>query len=275
MTERGRTHRRPRRGPDHGHVHGGAPVHRRVVGARRHAWASPPAAGLGTALRRLGFTVGRLKTGTPARGLGRSLDRGRMEEQPSDPSIVPFSFAAAADRPARRSLLDHPHERRDPPDHPGVAAPLAAVRGAHRGPGPALLPLDRGQGGPVPRPGTAPGVRRARGTVDRRGVPERRLHVAARGRAGAVPPHHPRPRAPRDRAPRLRGRVRLPPAHAAHPGAHDEARRGALRRGPDQRHLGLRGGRGAGHRGRASTRRAGCAARSRWCSPGPRPTSAC
>jgi tRNA uridine 5-carboxymethylaminomethyl modification enzyme len=39
----------------------------------------PAACGLGQALRRLGFTVGRLKTGTPARVLRRSLHFSRME----------------------------------------------------------------------------------------------------------------------------------------------------------------------------------------------------
>jgi tRNA uridine 5-carboxymethylaminomethyl modification enzyme len=61
----------------------------------------PAAAGLGQELRRLGFTVGRLKTGTPARALGASLDRARMEIQEPDRTARPFSFATAAvDRPA-------------------------------------------------------------------------------------------------------------------------------------------------------------------------------
>jgi len=61
----------------------------------------PPASGLGASLRRLGFDVGRLKTGTPARVLGRSLDRGLMEEQRADPEAVPFSFGTGRiDRPS-------------------------------------------------------------------------------------------------------------------------------------------------------------------------------
>jgi len=61
----------------------------------------PAAQGLGTSLRRRGFTVGRLKTGTPARGLGTSLDTDRMELQPPDQAAQPFSFAAdRVDRPA-------------------------------------------------------------------------------------------------------------------------------------------------------------------------------
>jgi tRNA uridine 5-carboxymethylaminomethyl modification enzyme len=68
----------------------------------------PPAAGLGSALRRLGFTVGRLKTGTPARGLGRSLVRERMEEQRSDPEVVPFSFGTERiDRPSVPCWITH------------------------------------------------------------------------------------------------------------------------------------------------------------------------
>jgi tRNA uridine 5-carboxymethylaminomethyl modification enzyme len=61
----------------------------------------PAAVGLGTSLRQRGFTVGRMKTGTPARGLGASLDKGRMELQLPDPHALPFSFAAdRVDRPS-------------------------------------------------------------------------------------------------------------------------------------------------------------------------------
>ncbi|MFW5710804.1 MAG: tRNA uridine-5-carboxymethylaminomethyl(34) synthesis enzyme MnmG [bacterium] len=52
----------------------------------------PAAVGLGTALRRLGFEVGRLKTGTPARVRRSSLDFGKLEEQPGDELMQPFSF---------------------------------------------------------------------------------------------------------------------------------------------------------------------------------------
>ena len=52
----------------------------------------PAAVGLGTALRRMGFQVGRLKTGTPARVLRRSLDLGAMEEQKGEEQMLPFSF---------------------------------------------------------------------------------------------------------------------------------------------------------------------------------------
>ncbi len=52
----------------------------------------PAAIGLGTSLRRLGFSVGRLKTGTPARGLRGSLIPERMEVQQPDPEARAFSF---------------------------------------------------------------------------------------------------------------------------------------------------------------------------------------
>ena len=61
----------------------------------------PAAVGLGTSLRRLGFSVGRLKTGTPARGLRGSLLPERMELQQPDPEALPFSFSTdRVDRPA-------------------------------------------------------------------------------------------------------------------------------------------------------------------------------
>jgi tRNA uridine 5-carboxymethylaminomethyl modification enzyme len=53
----------------------------------------PPAVGLGTRLRELGFTVGRLKTGTPARALFSSIDVSRLERQDGDAEVLPFSFS--------------------------------------------------------------------------------------------------------------------------------------------------------------------------------------
>ncbi|PKL12035.1 MAG: tRNA uridine-5-carboxymethylaminomethyl(34) synthesis enzyme MnmG [Spirochaetae bacterium HGW-Spirochaetae-8] len=61
----------------------------------------PAAVGLGTALRAKGFTVGRLKTGTPARVRKSSLDFDAMIEQPGDEIMMPFSFDYdVVDRPA-------------------------------------------------------------------------------------------------------------------------------------------------------------------------------
>lgn len=50
------------------------------------------AIGLGDNLRRLGFDVGRLKTGTPARVLRSSLDFDELEVQKGDEEKLPFSF---------------------------------------------------------------------------------------------------------------------------------------------------------------------------------------
>ncbi|MDA3851224.1 MAG: tRNA uridine-5-carboxymethylaminomethyl(34) synthesis enzyme MnmG [Spirochaetaceae bacterium] len=52
----------------------------------------PAAVGLGGALRKHGYRVGRMKTGTPARVRKSSLDFSRMEEQPGDSEVIPFSF---------------------------------------------------------------------------------------------------------------------------------------------------------------------------------------
>ena len=50
------------------------------------------AIGLGDNLRMLGFTVGRMKTGTPARVRKSSLDFDELEIQDGDEEIIPFSF---------------------------------------------------------------------------------------------------------------------------------------------------------------------------------------
>jgi tRNA uridine 5-carboxymethylaminomethyl modification enzyme len=54
-----------------------------------------PSIGLSDSLRELGFNVGRLKTGTPARLDGRSIDFSRLEAQYGDAIPQPFSFSTA------------------------------------------------------------------------------------------------------------------------------------------------------------------------------------
>lgn len=53
----------------------------------------PASTELPQALRRLGFPVGRLKTGTPPRLDGRTIDWDAFEPQPPDEHPVPFSFS--------------------------------------------------------------------------------------------------------------------------------------------------------------------------------------
>ncbi|HEX8037771.1 MAG TPA: tRNA uridine-5-carboxymethylaminomethyl(34) synthesis enzyme MnmG [Chryseosolibacter sp.] len=55
--------------------------------------AEKAATGITEQLVSLGFEAGRMKTGTPPRVDGRSLDYSRMEEQPGDPQPAKFSFS--------------------------------------------------------------------------------------------------------------------------------------------------------------------------------------
>ena len=56
----------------------------------------PPSVMLGEALRRLGFEVGRLKTGTPPRLDARTIDFSQFQAQAGDPIPTPFSFRTRA-----------------------------------------------------------------------------------------------------------------------------------------------------------------------------------
>ena len=72
----------------------------------------PAALGLDQSLREIGFRLGRLKTGTPARVHGDSLDYGKMEEQFGDDEIVPFSFShTTVDRPRTSCFITFTTDR--------------------------------------------------------------------------------------------------------------------------------------------------------------------
>ena len=72
----------------------------------------PAAHGLERVLSDVGFRMGRLKTGTPARVHRRSVDFGRMEPQFGDDDVVPFSFSdRAVERPMLPCFITFTNER--------------------------------------------------------------------------------------------------------------------------------------------------------------------
>lgn len=70
------------------------------------------AIGLGSALAKKGFTVGRLKTGTPMRVLRSSVDFSLTEEQTADSIMRPFSFEnAEVHRPYAKCYITFTNEK--------------------------------------------------------------------------------------------------------------------------------------------------------------------
>lgn len=70
----------------------------RRTGGREGAASSE---GLSGELRRVGFTLNRLKTGTPPRLRAASVDTTRLQAQPGDKDPLPFSFRTTSLPPAR------------------------------------------------------------------------------------------------------------------------------------------------------------------------------
>ena len=144
---------------------------------------------------RTGFALGRLKTGTPPRLDGRTIDWAGLEVQQGDDPPPPFSFLT---------------ERITTPQVPchitaTTAATHALIRanlrrapiysGRDHGGRPALLPVDRGQGGALCRPRAAPDLSRARRAGRRHGLSQRHLDLAAARRCRRRCCDDPRPRA--------------------------------------------------------------------------------
>lgn len=75
------------------------------VGTKRHAGGRAgerPSSALAKKLRSAGFAVGRLKTGTPPRVDGRTLNFDRMAVQPSDQPLPKMSFLGSVDAHPRQ-----------------------------------------------------------------------------------------------------------------------------------------------------------------------------
>ncbi|MBY0340867.1 MAG: tRNA uridine-5-carboxymethylaminomethyl(34) synthesis enzyme MnmG [Rhodocyclaceae bacterium] len=90
-----------------GRIHVGLENH---VGGRA---GDPPATTLGARLRELQLPVGRLKTGTPPRIDGRTIDFSVMQAQPGDDPVPVFSFiGSAAQHPQQMPCwITHTNER--------------------------------------------------------------------------------------------------------------------------------------------------------------------
>jgi tRNA uridine 5-carboxymethylaminomethyl modification enzyme len=131
-------------------------IHVGMENYRPGAWAIRRRSA-GGALRELQLPVGRLKTGTPPRIDGRSIDFSAMQEQPGDDPAPVFSYLGNPPC-TRRQLpcwITHTNEK-DARDHPRRPGPLADVYRRDRGRRAALLPVDRGQDPPLRRQGFAP-----------------------------------------------------------------------------------------------------------------------
>jgi tRNA uridine 5-carboxymethylaminomethyl modification enzyme len=71
----------------------------------------PASIRLAASIRAIGFRTGRLKTGTPPRLDGRTIDYSKFERQPGDERPVPFSFKTAAiTRPQIECFIGYTNE---------------------------------------------------------------------------------------------------------------------------------------------------------------------
>ena len=234
----------------------GAPANR-----RRASWP--------TSLKSFGFEWGRLKTGTPPRLDRESIDFRSARRRRHVPGgarrrsagAVFVSHAAAIARADRLPPDSHQRSRpRSGARATSIASPL--FNGQIQGIGPRYCPSLEDK---IVR---FPDKERHQIFLEPEGLDAREIYVngfstslprdvQARSRARAAGT-----RGRRDAAAGLRGRVRLHPADGADAAARDEARRRAVSRRADQRHVRLRGG------GRAGPgRRHQCRARVRGRSP--------
>ena len=211
-----------------------------------------PALRLSERLIGLGLALGRLKTGTPARLVGRSIDWAVLEDQKGDDPPVPFSFLTDKYYDAADLLPYHDDDSRRPM--------ISFARICHRAPmysGTNLAALVRDT---VRRSRTrscgsriASGIRSSwsrKGSTTTRSIrtgSRRRCRRTCR----SISADHAGARAGRDQAAGVCDRVRSCRSAGAVADAGSEAAAGVVPGRADQRHDGIRGGGRAGAGGRA------------------------
>ena len=206
-----------------------------------------PSNALAARLRELPFAVGRLKTGTPPRLDGRTLDYAAMRPQPGDEPRPVFSFLGRReDHPAQVHCHITATNARTHEIIRAATDRSPMFTGLIEGIGPRYCPSVEDKVVRFASKASPPDLRRAGRARHARRLPERHLDQPAGRRAARVRAQHRRIRARRDDAPRLRDRVRLLLPAGSSRLARDESARRTLFRRPDQRHDRLRGGGGAG-----------------------------
>ena len=146
-----------------------------------------PALGLSKRFEAMDFQLGRLKTGTPARLDGTSIDFSGLEEQRGDDPPEPFSMLTDAITTPQISCYHHAHNGRNPPDHRSKYPPLGDVLRPHPEPRSALLPVDRRQGRALRRSRQPPDLPRAGGSRRSDDLSQRALDLPARRGPGGLP----------------------------------------------------------------------------------------
>ncbi len=107
--------------------------------------------GLASDLKRLGFDLGRMKTGTPPRLKKSSIDFSKFDVQASDSNPTPFSYFTDSSQIAAASLSYRPHQSAIPPDRARESRAFGPVWWNYPGYFSPLLPVFRRQNRQVSR----------------------------------------------------------------------------------------------------------------------------
>jgi tRNA uridine 5-carboxymethylaminomethyl modification enzyme len=204
-----------------------------------------PAMGLSRTLEEAGFALGRLKTGTPPRLDGTTIDWSAVQMQPGDEPPEPFSMLTER---IVTPQIECGITRTTPATHDIIRANVhrsPMYSGQIKSRGPRYCPSIEDK---IVRFGERDGHQIF---LEPEGLDDTTVYPNGPGGLDS------RPGAGPDRAAWLRHRIRLRRPARTHTIAGDQASTGAFPGRPDQRHHGLRGGCRAGPCGRSQRGRAG------------------